>query len=56
MMQLIIAFCDDPFFFFLNIQTDLHSGTTICRAANVTPRDNNLYIYIVKLLMIFANF
>jgi hypothetical protein len=34
--------CDDPFFFFFeNIQTDLHSGTTTCRTANIT------YMYLI---------
>jgi len=38
--------CDDPFFYFYfeNIQTDLHSGTTTCRSANITYTFHNMYL------------
>jgi hypothetical protein len=41
--------CDEPFvclfvFFFENIQTDLHSGTTTCRSANITYTFHNMYL------------
>jgi hypothetical protein len=40
------AKCDEPFFFFFfeNIQTDLHSGTTTCRSTNITYTFHNMYL------------
>jgi len=39
--------CENTFFFFfslLNIQMDLHSGTTTCRSANITYKFHNMYL------------
>jgi hypothetical protein len=32
--------------FFLNIQTDHHSGTTTCRSANIWHTPHNMYLII----------
>jgi hypothetical protein len=50
--QALILLCSLPemtrffFLFFENIQTDLHSGTTTCRSANIWHMPHNMHLII----------